>query len=299
MKILIPVDGSKFSKAAVDFVASRATLIGKDPAIELLNVQAPVPARAAGVVGKAAVKSYHDEEAARVLKPATAALARAGLAALSGYAVGHAAEEIAHRADKDDVDLIVMGSHGHGALLQLVLGSVTSGVLARTTKPMLLVRDRAAPRSDSLRVGIAVDGSKYGRAAVRYVLKQRDLFGAKPVFTLVHVVPDFAGAVMPDMAGLALPAYSDDEIKAMQRQAFESALAPLRKLIDKEGLKFEEVGLAGAAAEEIAAFANKRKLDVLVLGSHGHGAFRSAVLGSVVTRVAHICATPLLLVRAA
>ncbi len=299
MKVLIPVDGSKFSRAAVDFVASRATLIGKDPSIELLNVQAPVPARAAEVVGKATVKSYHDEEAARILKPAEKALAKAGLTAASGYVLGHAPEEIARRAEREGVDLIVMGSHGHGALMQLVLGSVAHGVLAHTPKPVLLVRDRAAPKADSLRVGIAVDGSKFGRAAVRYVLKHRDLFGASPAFVLIHVVPDFAGVVMPDMAGLALPAYSTEEIKAMQRKAFETAVAPLRKLFEKESVKFDEVCLAGAAAEEIAAFARKRKLDVLVLGSHGHGAFKSAVLGSVVTRVAHISPIPLLLVREA
>ncbi len=299
MKILIPVDGSKFSTAAADFVASRATLIGKDPSIELLNVQAPVPARAARVVGKATLQSYHDDESARALKPGLAALGKAGMTAISGYVIGHAAEEIARRADKDEVDLIVMGSHGHGALLQLVLGSVTNGVLAHTRKPLLLVRDRAAPKADSLHAGIAVDGSKFGRAAAKYVLKHRDLFGAAPTFTLIHVVPDFAGAVMPDMAGLALPAYSDDEIKALQRKAFDSAVAPVRKLFEKEGVKVQEVCLVGAAAEEIAAFAKKRKLDVLVLGSHGHGAFKNAVLGSVVTRVAHITTIPLLLVREA
>jgi len=299
MRILIPVDGSKFSKAAVDFVASRATLIGRDPAVELLNVQAAVPARAARVVGRTVVKSYHEEEAGRALRSSISALAKAGMAAMSGFVIGHAAEEIARRADKDNVDLIVMGSHGHGALMQLMLGSVTSRVLAHTTKPVLVVRNRAAPRGDSLRVGIAVDGSKFGRAAVKYVLKHRELFGAKPVFTLIHVVPDFAGAVMPDMAGLALPAYAPDEIQAMQRKAFETAVAPLRKAFAQEGVKIEEICLVGAAGEEIAAFAKKSKLDVLVLGSHGHGAFKNAVLGSVATRVAHISTTPLLLVREA
>lgn len=299
MKILIPVDGSRFSKAAVAFVASRTTLIGREPSVELLNVQAPVPARAAHLLGEPVVDAYYEEEAAQVLKPARAALTKAGLAATHGYATGHAAEEIARRAERDDVDLIVMGSHGRGALLQLVLGSVTCGVLARTRKPVLLVRNRAAPKGDSLRVGVAVDGSKYGRAAVKYVLQHHDLFGAAPRISLIHVVSDFAGAVMPDMAGLALPAYTDDEIRAMQRTAFETVVAPLRKLIAAAGMTFDEVCLAGGAAEELAAFAKKRKLDLLVLGSHGHGAFTSAVLGSVATRVAHVCATPLLLVREA
>lgn len=47
MRILIPVDGSEFSKAAVAFVASRRTLLTKENEIELINVQCPVPLRAA------------------------------------------------------------------------------------------------------------------------------------------------------------------------------------------------------------------------------------------------------------
>ena len=41
MKILLPVDGSVYSRSAIDFVATRASLLGKHPDIELLNVQTP------------------------------------------------------------------------------------------------------------------------------------------------------------------------------------------------------------------------------------------------------------------
>ena len=52
MKILIPVDGSVYSDNAVAFVASRTTLIGHEPHIVLLNVQAPLPARASRLVSR-------------------------------------------------------------------------------------------------------------------------------------------------------------------------------------------------------------------------------------------------------
>lgn len=297
MKILVPVDGSKFSKAAVGFIASRTTLIGGSPEVKLLNVQLPIPVRAARVVGKEVVESYYEDESGRVLKPALAALKKAGLDATTAYAVGNPGEEIAAAADRLKADLIVMGSHGHGALAGLVLGSTTNAVLARTTKPMLVVRAKQAPQGDSLKVGIAVDGSRYGIGAVRYVIKHRDLFGAAPQFVLIHVVADFAGAAMPDMAGLAMPAFSDDEIKAMQKKAFDAALGPVRKLLDKEGLSAQEVCLVGNPGDEISAYAKKKKLDVLVMGSHGWGAFKAAVLGSTATRVAAHCETPLLLIR--
>ena len=70
MKILIPVDGSKYSRTAIDFVASRSTLVSSSPEIEVLNVQMAIPTRATRVVGKDVVSSYYADEAEKALKPA-------------------------------------------------------------------------------------------------------------------------------------------------------------------------------------------------------------------------------------
>lgn len=297
MKILLPVDGSEFSRAAVDFVASRTTLIGTDPAVDLVNVQLAVPARAARVVGKSALSEYYTEESDKPLKPALKRLSKAGLTASAQYLVGHPGEVISAAAVRDKVDLIVMGSHGRSALKGLLFGSVTNNVLARTRVPLLVIRHREAPTTDSLKVGIAVDGSRYGREAVKYVLRHKALFGAKPDLTLLHVVSDFAGAVMPDMGGIALPAFSPDEVRSLQKKAFEAAIAPARKLIAKGSLSAGEVCLIGNAGDELSDYAKKKRLDLLVLGSHGYGAFKAAVIGSVATRVMAHSTVPLLLIR--
>ncbi|MGH6624379.1 MAG: universal stress protein, partial [Burkholderiaceae bacterium] len=223
MKILLPIDGSEHSRAAVDFVASRTTLIGTDPHVDVLNVQLSVPARAARAVGKALVHSYHEEESDKILKPALQQLAKAGVEADLHLRVGHPAEEISAAAEKFKSDLVVMGSHGRTDLKGLLFGSVTNNVMARSQIPLLLIRSKGAPSKDSLKVAIAVDGSRYGREAVKYALRHFDLFGAKPSLTLVHVAADFAGSVMPDMAGLALPAFSEAEVVALQKKVFEAA----------------------------------------------------------------------------
>jgi len=297
MKILLPVDGSEYSKAAVEFVASRATLIGTDPQVEAVNVQLEVPVRAVRLVGKAALTDYYTEESDRVLKPALRRLAKAGLNASGYYLVGHPDEQISAAAMKHKVDLIVMGSQGHSALRNLLVGSVTNNVLARTQVPMLVLRHKEVPTTDALKVAIAVDGSKYGREAVKYVLRHLALFGAKPEVTLLHVVSDFTGAVMPDMGGLALPAYSDEEIRALQKKAFEAAVGPARKLLARGSITPTGVCLVGNAGDELSAYAKKKKLGVLVMGSHGYGAFKAAVLGSTATRVMAHSNVPLLLVR--
>ena len=60
MKILVPIDGSEFSKHSIEFVTSRATLLGHNPEIELLSVQAPVPARASKLIGNGSLSGYYD-----------------------------------------------------------------------------------------------------------------------------------------------------------------------------------------------------------------------------------------------
>jgi nucleotide-binding universal stress UspA family protein len=52
---------------------------------------------------------------------------------------GVVAEEILNQADALNADLIVMGTHGHGAMYNLLVGSTTKGVLKHSTRPVLLV----------------------------------------------------------------------------------------------------------------------------------------------------------------
>ena len=108
---------------------------------------------------------------------------------------------------------------------------------------------------------------------------------------------DFSLAAMPDLAGMPIPAFTADQVEALQASAFEGVVAPLRRLLAVAEARAEEVRLVGNPGVEIAAAGKKRKLYLIVLGSHGRGAFRRAVLGSVATRVAAHSEVPLLLIR--
>ena len=299
MKILLPIDGSEYSKNAIDFVASRTTVLGNNPTIELLNIQVPLPARASRLVGREALDRYYEEEADKVFTSARKVLKRDNITVTEAYRIGAPDEMLAQEADKLPADLIVMGSRGLTALKGLIMGSDTTGVLARTKCPVLLLRGKEAPLTDALRVGIAVDGSKYGMAAVNHVLKAIDFFGKGAQFYLINVVNDYAGAVMPDMAGMALPALSESEVLELQKKEFAETVDPLRPLFEKAGLKPTEVCLVGNPSDEIAAFAKKNKVDLIVMGSHGYTRFKSAVMGSTATHIAAEGNVPLLIIRAA
>jgi nucleotide-binding universal stress UspA family protein len=298
MKVLIAVDGSDYSRMAIEFIASRRTLLESNPDLEVLHVRLPVPANPARVVGNKVVRAYYAEEAEKILKPARVRLLKAGFSPKVRYAIGHPATEIGTTAEKNKADLVVLGSHGHTALAGMLFGSVTNEVLVRTKRAMLIVRGKAKSYPDSLRVGIAVDGSRYGREAAKYVLRHLELFGINPKLTLIHVLYDYSLAALPNMLAIAQPALSQDEVRALQKKAFEGAIEPVQKLLKKRtDLDTDEVRLIGNAGVELSAYAN-RKLDLLVLGSHGYGAFKAVMMGSVATRVTAHSRVPLLLVRA-
>lgn len=299
MRILMPVDSSEFSKAAVAFVASRASLLKNPTEVELVNIQYPVPLRAARALGKEMVQSYHEAEAAKALKSAATALKRAGANTAARHVVGTVAHELASIVANDRADLIVMGSHGDTGLKKLLLGSVASTVAVSCTKPLLILRGAAIPKRDSLKVGIALDGSPYGLAVVRFVAAHRDLFGAAPSVSLIHVVPDLTKISVPGWIEREVPTgIKPDQVEAMHKAAFENVFKPAHDVLARAGITAAEVRLVGSVpGDAIAAQATKSKLDLLAMGSLGFGASRHGSMGSVATRVASRCRTALLLVR--
>ena len=116
MKILVPIDGSSYSENSLEFVASRATLLGKNPEIELLVVLAPLPTRAARLVSKDSLMRYYEDEAEKIFKPARKFLKTKGVEVTEAFIVGDPAEKIAEEATKLPADLIIMGSRGRTAL---------------------------------------------------------------------------------------------------------------------------------------------------------------------------------------
>lgn len=139
-KILLAVDGSAYTKKMLAYLATHEGLLDGVHEYTVLSVQSALPTRARAALGKETVDQYYADESAKVIGPVTKFLARHGLTVQALSKVGNAGETIAKVADSGKYDLLVMGSHGHGALGTLVLGSVTNQVLARSKVPVLLVR---------------------------------------------------------------------------------------------------------------------------------------------------------------
>lgn len=140
MKVLVAADGSRYTKRMLAYLAAHDEFLGNRHHYTVLTVVPGLPGRATLVLDKAIVKSHYDDEAERVFKPIRAFFARQRIEASYVSRIGNAGELIARQAAAGRFDLLLMGSHGHGSLGSLVMGSVATQVLARCKTPLLLVR---------------------------------------------------------------------------------------------------------------------------------------------------------------
>jgi len=140
MKVLIAVDGSKYTRRVLAYLTAHDEWLGPQHAYTVVHAVPQVPGRAAVVLDKETLSEHYKSEAERVFKPIATFLDKQGVHADYVYKVGHAHEVIGKLAEKGKFELLVMGSHGHTTIGNLIMGSVASKVLASCKTPVLLVR---------------------------------------------------------------------------------------------------------------------------------------------------------------
>jgi nucleotide-binding universal stress UspA family protein len=144
LRALVPVDGSDCSLAAVRHVIKLVR--DREPLdIHLFNAQPPLHGDVTAFVAPSVVRGFHADESEKALAPARALLDAARIAYSTHAVVGHAAQAIVDWAMKLGCDKIIMGTRGHGAVTQLLIGSVTHETIHRIDPsiPITLVKHGA------------------------------------------------------------------------------------------------------------------------------------------------------------
>jgi len=141
MKVLIATDGSKHALDALEAFLSKLAWFREAPSVELVHVHPPIPyGRAAAWAGREAVERYYSEESDEALKLAAETLTKRGVPFHPVKLVGDPGHEIVRHAQASGCDLVAMGTHGHTAMANLVMGSVATKVIAGSRVPVLLLK---------------------------------------------------------------------------------------------------------------------------------------------------------------
>lgn len=140
MKILIGVDDSACTHHLFERLAAHPQWLDPSHDYTALHVLAPLPNGLAALLDRPEIEARQADAGHRVLAGLSNALDRLPGPPQRRWAVGDPGTVLARQAAEGGFDLVMLGSHGHGALGQLVTGSTVARLLSHAKTPVLVMR---------------------------------------------------------------------------------------------------------------------------------------------------------------
>lgn len=198
-------------------------------------------------------------------------------------------EEITAYVEEQEIDLVVMGTHGRRGAQRMLLGSVTEEVVRKAVCPVLTVRTDAeeTPSLAMRRILVPVDFSDASKAAVRHAKEIAQPDEAK--LDLLHVLEQ---VVYPS-------AYGVDPAHLATREVLARVEKTLGDIAREDG-GYDRVQTSvkvGYAPLTILDYAEDNEVDLIVIATHGRTGFDRVLLGSVAERVIRRSPVPVFVVK--
>lgn len=305
--VLVPIDGSARALSAVPWAGR---LAGADGRVLLLRAVPAEPAYAGAllsIVGSgpdaaSRIRQEWQRVANADLDEAERMLARSGARVERLIGEGEPEDAIVTAAQERGVDLIVMASHGRGAIGRAVFGSVADRVARTSPVPVLILRvpeDRLADEDVRVhRIIVPLDGSPLAAQALPMAASVAKQLGA-PVHVVravepVHGLPISTGTLGPS------PVLTEEITDRIWQEAEAAAQETVKAAIQdlqREGVDADGATLSGSPFFAISDATEPD--DLIVLTSHGRGGVQRWLLGSVAEKLVREAPAPVLLVPAA
>jgi nucleotide-binding universal stress UspA family protein len=313
-RILVPLDGSRFAEAALPLAAHVAKSAGAS--LELASAFDALPtmyATGADMGGPLQVdpmgaipvtagdlgESLREERTTYLRGAARRVRESLGVEPAVALLTGRADRAVMDRVAETGTDLVVMATHGRGAMERAWLGSVADSLVRRLTVPVVLVRPEegeapeplAAPRTR--RVLLALDGSELAETALDPATHL-----ARALHVPVALVRAVGGGVEIQSTYLPHAAQAHHEhLEAERRDAVAYLDDVAGRLAAADMEVTERLVREGPAARVVLDAADVEGRDLIAMATHGRGGLRRLVLGSVSDKVVRAATGPILLVR--
>lgn len=285
--ILVGVDGSASSKAAVAWAARDAALRGAP--LTLVHVLAPPVAMAfpetpmppGYMEWQEEQGKRHIQDALKIVEQSTGA--DAALKVGSETVVGPTVPMLVDLSK--EATMIVIGSRGHGWLRRSLMGSVSSNLVRHAHCPVAVIHDAdpSISHPSGAPVVVGVDGSPVSDAATAVAFEEASFRGVELV-----AVYAWHDANVFDVPGIDVAAMQADGERVLAEQ-----LAGWRERYPD--VKLRRVVVCDRPADQLIEQSHTAQL--VVVGSHGRGGFAGMLLGSVSVAVVQSVRTPVIVAR--
>ncbi len=289
--ILVPLDGSKLSEAALEPAAALATRLGSH--VTLLHVIEQDPPsevhKERHLTNPKEAEAYLKEVASRAFPPGVNAETHVHTAPVSDVArsiVEHAAAEF-------EPDLIVTCTHGRGGMRDVFFGSIAQQIVSQGTTPLLLVRPHS-PRFELQRILAPLDPDSVHDDGLPLTEALAKAFNAE--LYLLSVVPTFGTLTGEQAAASSLMPGTTQAMLDLQEQTARAHLKTHLDSLRERGIRGTADVRRGDPAATISKTASQVEADMVVLSTHGKAGVGAFWARSVAPKVAQRTTIPLLLI---
>jgi nucleotide-binding universal stress UspA family protein len=285
-KILIPLDGSKLSDAALSHGEELARAF--DSELHLLGVCEGPDEKHHRLMQAFLEKKAEDMRQSVSGKPLNVKIA---------VLCGEPAGRIIDYATQEKIELLVTVSHGHTGIMPWTMGSTANKIVHGSPVPVLLLRaaavkKRSPQKSIFSKMLLPLDGSAAGETALPYILEIAARLKAE--VTLLSVVE--SGQRVHTIGGLDFIRFPEQQVRKMKQDLSAYLDDAVRRFRDR-GVEARGELRSGHAAEEILKCAKAAGVRLVAMSSHGKSGLREWVFGSVSNKVLHAGKTHLLLTK--
>jgi nucleotide-binding universal stress UspA family protein len=209
---------------------------------------------------------------------------------------GPVAEALQRYTLAREVDLIVMTTHGRGAMTRFWLGNIADRLARQAPVPILLVRPRErviepAAEPTCHHVLILLDGSALAETILPHAIALGTLMQAE--YTLLRVIEPTMGPYGTELYTAGL----DEEALARSRASAQIYLDRVAASMRAEALRVRTAVVVGLTAPGILDYARGHAVDLIALATHGRSGLARLVLGSVADKIVRGAELPVLLHR--
>ena len=294
-RIMVPLDGSTFAEAALPLALTLSRHTGA--ALHVVTVLEPTTSFAYEGWEAAALEWSREYLAGLEERIADSA----GGPVLTSVLCGHTLEQLLRAANERQVDVVVMATHGRGALSRLWLGSVADAFARHADRPVILVRpdeDASAPEAyqESFKtLLVPLDGSELSESALSHAVDFGELFDAAYHLTRAVVQPfDLASPYLPHTVQL------NHEIVEEAKKHAAAYLEGHAERLRRHGMSVTtSVVVDGQPGGGVLGEAEAVGADAIALATHGRSGIDRALLGSTADKVVRGTHLPVLLYRPA
>ena len=286
-KILVPLDGSSLAEQALPLARQFAEDRGAH--LVFLRVVPYFTVLAADPLLYEEMNRLGEDEATAYLRRVRNELADPQSTDLV-CEVGSAADSILQYAQNNDVDLILMSSHGRSGLNRWVYGSVAERIMSHAPCPTLIVKaDHSTCHGIPERMLVTLDGSELAEKALPAAL---ELAALGPELHLLRVTTSGHIRFETDAMAEVFTDIESDEVAQAQAYLQEQA-----GKLDIPDAKLAVEVTKSSIAEAIIAYAAREDIGLIVMSSHGRTGLQRWIYGSVAEKVLHTARCATMIVR--